>query len=142
MSKPIRRALLLYAAMAPCAVWAGEPPFPDSFAISSGQVFEEKGGAALFANVCAGCHQPNAEGAAGAGVYPALADNKEVASSDYLISVLLKGQRGMPPVGQMMSDQQIADVINYVRTHFGNAYGERAAPADVEAARRRGSLLP
>ena len=54
--------------------------------------------------------------------------------------VMLKGQKGMPPAGQMMSDQQIADVINYVRTHFGNAHGGGVSPADVEAARQRGSL--
>ena len=28
----------------------------------------------------------------------------------------------MPPIGGMMSDAQVADVVNYVRTHFGNAY--------------------
>ncbi len=137
MPKTIRRALLLYAALAPCAVWAGEPLSSETFPLSQGQVFEERGGAALFAAVCAGCHQPNAQGAAGAGEYPALAVNKEVASADYLVRLLLKGQRGMPPVGQMMSDQQIADVINYVRTHFGNAYGDGLSPADVEAARRQ-----
>ena len=48
----------------------------------------------------------------------------------------------MPPVGQMMSDQQIADVINYVRTHFGNAYGDEVSPADIEAARRQRGSLP
>ncbi len=31
----------------------------------------------------------------------------------------------MPPVGSMMSDEQVADVVNYVRTHFGNSYGRR-----------------
>jgi hypothetical protein len=54
--------------------------------------------------------------------------------------VMLKGQKGMPPVGQMMSDQQIADVINYVRTHFGNAYGDGVSPADGEAAERLAPL--
>ena len=35
----------------------------------------------------------------------------------------------MPPLGQMMSDQQVADVVNYVRTHFGNSYpGVRRHP--------------
>ena len=28
----------------------------------------------------------------------------------------------MPPVGAMMSDDQVAAVVNYVRTHFGNQY--------------------
>jgi mono/diheme cytochrome c family protein len=56
--------------------------------------------------------------------------------------VMLKGQKGMPPVGQMMSDQQIADVINYVRTHFGNAYDDGVSSADGEAARRQRGSLP
>jgi len=142
MPKAIRHALLLYAALTPYAVWAGEPLPRETVPLSRGQVFEEQGGAALFASVCAGCHQPNAQGAVGAGAYPALADNKEVASADYLINLMLKGQRGMPPVGQMMSDQQIADVINYVRTHFGNAYGDGVSPGDAETARRQSGTLP
>jgi mono/diheme cytochrome c family protein len=38
----------------------------------------------------------------------------------------------MPPVGEMMSDQQVADVVNYVRSQFGNDYRD---PVSVEAAR-------
>ena len=142
MPKAIRHALLLYAALTPHAVWADEPLFPETLPLSRGHAFDEQGGAALFASVCAGCHQPNGEGAVGAGAYPALADNKEVASADYLITLMLKGQGGMPPVGEMMSDQQVADVVNYLRTHFGNAYGEGVSPADVEAARRPRGPLP
>ncbi len=142
MSKSIRAALLLYAALAPCAVWAGEPHSPEIFSLSQGKVFEETGGAALYANVCAGCHQPDARGAAGAGAYPALSDNTDIASADTLVRLVLDGQRGMPPVGQMMSDQQIADVINYVRTHFGNAYDQGVSSADVEAARKQKTSLP
>ena len=41
----------------------------------------------------------------------------------------------MPPVGRMMSDQQAADVINYVRTHFGNSYSDAISAADIKAAR-------
>jgi mono/diheme cytochrome c family protein len=51
--------------------------------------------------------------------------------------VLLDGLRGMPPLGRMMSDEQVADVVNYVRTHFGNSYADALSPADVAAARRR-----
>jgi mono/diheme cytochrome c family protein len=142
MPKLIRNALLLYAALTPCVASAGEPPLQEAFSLSGGRLFEETGGAAIFANVCAGCHQPNAQGAVGAADYPKLADNKDVASTDYLIGLMLKGQKGMPPVGQMMSDQQIADVLNYVRTHFGNAYGEGVSPADVDAARRQASGRP
>ena len=103
--------------------------------MSRGWVFQEEGGAALFANVCAACHQPDAEGAAGAGAYPALAGNANLASAGYLEILLFDGRRGMPPLGYMMSDQQAADVINYVRTHFGNAYRDELSAADVESAR-------
>ena len=36
-----------------------------------------------------------------------------------------------------MSDEQVADVVNYVRTHFGNSYPDAVSAADVAAARRR-----
>ena len=103
--------------------------------MSRGWTFEEQGGAALFANVCAACHQPDAKGAIGAAAYPALAENKNLASADYLATLLFNGQRGMPPLGRMMSDQQAADVINYVRTHFGNDYDDTVSAAEVAAAR-------
>ena len=131
-----RRGLLLFQLMLNVATaFAGAPSTPPP--LSHGQVFEEQGGAALYASVCAGCHQPDARGAGGAADYPALEENKSLASADYVEGLLLHGQRGMPPVGQMMSDQQIADVINYVRTHFGNAYGDGVSAADVAAARRK-----
>ena len=114
----------------------------DASRLSKGGVFQEQGGAALFASVCAGCHQPDASGATGAADYPALKDNKALASADYLERLLLSGQRAMPPVGQMMSDQQVADVINYVRTHFGNAYDDAVSSADIEAARRQRGTVP
>ena len=105
--------------------------------MSRGWVFEEQGGAALFASVCAGCHQPDAKGATGAGSYPALSGNPTVASPEYLETLLLSGQKGMPPLGSLMSVRQIADVINYVRTHFGNAYSEPISPGEIAAARTR-----
>jgi mono/diheme cytochrome c family protein len=42
----------------------------------------------------------------------------------------------------MMSDQQAADVINYVRAHFGNRYGDAVSAADVETARRQSRPAP
>jgi mono/diheme cytochrome c family protein len=105
--------------------------------MSTGRSFVEQGGAALYANVCAGCHQPDGKGAVGAASYPALAQNGRLASRDYMLTTLLDGLRSMPPVGQMMSDAQVADVINYVRMHFGNDYGDTVSIADVAAARAR-----
>jgi mono/diheme cytochrome c family protein len=36
----------------------------------------------------------------------------------------------------MMSDDQIAAVVNYLRTHFGNSYSDAVTARDVQAARR------
>ncbi len=130
------------AALALSIAAEGEAVSLPTSSLSKGGTFEEEGGEALYAKVCAGCHQPDARGASGAADYPSLADDKDLASVDYLERLLLKGQRGMPALGQMMSDRQVADVINYVRSHFGNAYGEDISPAEVEAARRQAGSTP
>jgi mono/diheme cytochrome c family protein len=104
--------------------------------MSRGWEFGEQGGAELFSNVCAACHQPDAKGAVGAAAYPPLADDKKLVSTKFVLTVLLRGLKGMPPVGEMMSDAQVADVATYVRTHFGNAYPGAVSAADVSAARR------
>ena len=107
--------------------------------MSHGWEFSEQGGADLFRNVCAACHQPDAKGAVGAGAFPPLAEDKNLASTDFVLAALFGGLKDMPPVGGMMSDAQVADVVTYVRTHFGNAYPGALSAADVAAARRRAS---
>jgi mono/diheme cytochrome c family protein len=97
--------------------------------------FTEQSGEQLFANVCQGCHMPDGRGAEGAGSYPSLAQNANLISGGYPVFVVVRGQRAMPPVGAMMSDDQIAAVVNYVRTHFGNDYTDAVTAEDVKAAR-------
>jgi mono/diheme cytochrome c family protein len=97
--------------------------------------FTEQGGAAIYAGICAACHMPDGLGASGAGSYPALAHDARLAAAAYPIDVVLQGQRAMPGFADTLSDQQIAEVISYVRTHFGNAYADGVTPAEVAAAR-------
>jgi mono/diheme cytochrome c family protein len=82
------------------------------------------------------------QGAVGAGAYPSLVADAQLASADFITSVLLGGLKAMPPVGDMMSDAQVADVVNYVRTHFGNSYSDAVSAAAVSAARRRTASVP
>ena len=89
----------------------------------------------IYMRVCAACHMPDAEGATGAGFYPALAGNKRLSSGTYPAYVVMNGLNGMPPLGDMMTDEQVADVVNYVRTHFGNGYPDMVQPSDVTALR-------
>jgi mono/diheme cytochrome c family protein len=90
--------------------------------------FVMQDGQSTYLHLCQGCHMSNAKGASGAGVYPALAGDPRLASGPYAITVILKGQKAMPPFGAYLDDQQVADVVNYVRNHFGNHF-----PADIAA---------
>ena len=74
-----------------------------------------------------------ASGASGAGAYPSLAANTRLVSSAYPAIIVLRGHKAMPPFGPNLSDGQIADVINYLRTHFGNAYTDSITPRTVKA---------
>jgi mono/diheme cytochrome c family protein len=78
---------------------------------------------------------PGGVGAAGAGAYPALANNPKLASGGYPLSLVINGRKGMPPFGNMLNDQQVAAVVNYVRTHFGNDYRDEVTAADAKASR-------
>jgi mono/diheme cytochrome c family protein len=97
--------------------------------------FTEQSGEQLFANVCQGCHMPDAKGAAGAATYPSLAGNKNLEAGGYPVYVVVRGQRAMPAFGAMMSDDQVAAVVNYLRTHFGNDYKDAVTAEDVKVVR-------
>jgi mono/diheme cytochrome c family protein len=103
--------------------------------LSKGWTFDEPDGAALYADVCAACHQSDGQGASGAGSYPALKGDERLASTDYLLGVLLGGQHAMPALGRAMSDAQVADLVNYVRRRFADAVDDPATPARAAAAR-------
>jgi mono/diheme cytochrome c family protein len=98
--------------------------------------YAQQTGEELYRGICQGCHMPDAQGAIGAGAYPALANNKRLIARVYPMSVVINGQRAMPAFGADLSDEQIANVINYVRTHFGNHYKDAVTAASVKAVRR------
>ncbi|WP_395674042.1 c-type cytochrome [Inquilinus sp.] len=107
----------------------------DASMLSPASTFAEADGAALFANVCQACHMPAGQGAAGAGHYPALAKNANLEAGAYPVYVVVHGLKGMPPVGKMMTDDQVAAVVNYLRTSFGNSYTDPVTAKDVADAR-------
>ena len=100
-----------------------------------GPPFAMQGGEAVYRGVCQGCHMADAKGATGAGSYPALAGNPKLASSGYVLAMVMNGNKGMPPFRGHFTDQQIADVVNYVRSHFGNHFQGEVRSADVKALR-------
>ena len=104
--------------------------------LSTGPALAEHTGAELYANICQACHMPDGKGATGAGSYPSLVGDSNLAGGSYPIYIVINGKRAMPPFGKMMSDVEIAAVVDYVRSHFGNTYSDAVTVKDVAAARR------
>lgn len=97
--------------------------------------FSQSTGPDIYAAVCEGCHMPEGKGAIGAGRYPALANNQNLESAGYPVYVVVNGQRAMPAFGTYLNDQQVAEVVNYIRSTWGNAYTDKVALEDVAAVR-------
>lgn len=103
---------------------------------SSGYRFVEMSGEELYNNVCRGCHMADGKGATGAGTYPSLVANPNLAQAGYPVTLVVRGRRAMPPFGDMMNDAQVAAVVNYLRTHFDNNFSDAVTAQDVSDARQ------
>jgi cytochrome c oxidase cbb3-type subunit 2 len=102
-------------------------------------------GQTLYATYCAACHQASGEGLPGA--FPSLKGNSVVNKDDASkhIRVVLNGIHGekaggvvypspMPPFGAVIADADIADIIDYERSAWGN-HGKPITAAQVAADR-------
>jgi mono/diheme cytochrome c family protein len=93
-------------------------------------------GKALFTKNCAACHQASGKGIPGA--FPALAGNAFVQGPPAdPATVLLKGRGGMPDFSNSLDDGEIAQVLSYVRSSWGNS----AAPLTLEEVAAQRSAL-
>ena len=104
-------------------------------------------GAKLYGEHCVQCHGTQGEGVPGA--YPPLAGNRAVTLpvAANLVQVVLGGgfppatsgnprPYGMPPYATVLSDAEVAEVISYIRSAWGNA----AAPVgELAVSQQRGS---
>ena len=88
-------------------------------------------GMEVYTTRCLSCHMMNGEGVQG--VFPPLANSEHVAGDKgILVRMILNGLRGevvvngvtynglMPPWGGFLDDKQVADVLTYIRSNFGN----------------------
>jgi len=94
-------------------------------------VLLRKEGSQVYQQVCIACHQATGEGLAG--VFPPLVGSEWVSGSDdRLAAIVLHGLMGpievkgqtwngvMPPQGATLDDRQIAAVLTYIRSEWGN----------------------
>ena len=107
-----------------------------------------KSGALIYLNNCAACHRP--DGVGYEQVFPSLAGNPVVQAGNpqSLIFIVLDGsqtprtartpaQFTMPRFAWRLSDKDVVDVVNFIRTSWGNS----AAPVSAaEVAKTRESL--
>ena len=106
-----------------------------AFAQPRGGAFTQQTGEEIYKGICQGCHMPDAKGAQGAGMYPALAGNKKLAAKAYPGLVIVRGQKAMPSFDGLLNDTQIANVVNYIRSNFGNSYPDTITADEVKALR-------
>lgn len=127
------RAVRLIAATGVALTATATMSFADSAGagLSEGNMVQARTGKEIYETVCQACHMAEGKGAFGAGYYPPLANNETLEEASYPIYVLLNGLKGMPAVGKMMDDEQIAAVVGYIRTNFGNDYQEPVTAQDV-----------
>ena len=98
--------------------------------------FPQMQGDDLYQAACQACHMPDGVGATAAASYPALAKDPRLKSKTYPITRVLNGGKAMPAFKSVLSDEQIVAVVGYVRTHFGNHYGDKISLEDVKALRQ------
>lgn len=128
----------------PASVAAEAPPA----AASGSYSYDAAKGESLFTANCSACHQTNGEGIPGA--FPPLKNNAAVDSADPTLHIgtVLHGAHGvtiggvkyssvMPPFAGQLSDADIADIVNYERSSWGN-HANPVTPAAVAGVRAKG----
>jgi alcohol dehydrogenase (quinone), cytochrome c subunit len=103
-------------------------------------------GARVYIDNCAACHRPDGRGYVG--VFPALAGNPVAETSDptSLATIVLNGSKTprtqgtpaqftMPSFAWRLSDEEVADVVSFVRSSWGNQ-ASAVTPQDAAKIRR------
>lgn len=144
-------AAVLMAGMTSWSAWAGPATgtAAEVMALSQAQVEQLKAGFSsdrrlntqhdgekIYQAICQGCHMPQAQGAREVGFYPPLASNDKLAAAAYPITVVMHGLHGMPGFAHRLNDAQVAEVVNYVRSHFGNQFTDVVTAEDVKVFRK------
>ena len=112
--------------------WAGKPGEPAPVApLTADEERRFTAGREVYRNVCQACHQPDGRGQDRIAA-PLVGSRLALARADIPVRILLNGKEGsiglMPPVGQVFTDDQIADVLTYIRREWGQA----GSPVDGE----------
>jgi mono/diheme cytochrome c family protein len=110
--------------------WPGKPGTITVVPLTAVEQARFDRGRVVYENLCVSCHQPNGQGREK--LAPTLVGSEMAqAVAEIPVRILLNGKEGqvglMPPLGSVLSDEQIAEVMTYVRRSWGNG----AAPIDA-----------
>ncbi len=112
------------------AMYLGPKPPPATAPAETPAATQTADGAEVFNNTCVACHQTDGKGKAGE--FPPLAGNADLfLAPDFVPAVALNGLAGPidingqkldkeMPAFDFLSDGEIAAVVNYVRSNWGN----------------------
>ncbi len=99
-----------------------------SFYIQAGSSKSIQDGQSVYATYCMSCHMENGEGVEGA--FPSLVKTGNLKDKNKLVQIILSGMRGPIVVKGVkynaemasisLSDQEVVDVINFIRNSWGN----------------------
>lgn len=114
--------------------WPGKPGSTPITPLTPAELARFEAGRTVFANLCVACHQ--ADGRGRDRVAPTLVGaDLALAAPGVVARIVLNGKEGpvglMPPLGQSLSDDQIAEVLTYIRRQWGNV----ASPVEPSAVR-------
>jgi mono/diheme cytochrome c family protein len=128
------------------AVYLRDQPSPPEVATAQPDAAAMKLGARIYATQCSACHISTGSGVSG--LFPTLAHapNVQSVNATTLIRAVLQGANSvatdgaptgaaMPAFGWKLSDEQVAAVLNYVRSNWDNA-SPLVSTADVASVRK------
>jgi mono/diheme cytochrome c family protein len=121
--------------VAACAAFVmAAPTLADEPGPGGSKLAPPKTGEETYRMICQSCHMPDGKGAASASAgYPSLANNPRLAAAPYPIITVLRGKGAMPWFADTLTPAQTADVVGYIRTHFGNSFTAPVTPEMVSA---------
>jgi mono/diheme cytochrome c family protein len=121
------------------AVSADEPAVAAVQPLAGAELESFNRGKEIYPTLCGACHQPHGRGQEG--LAPPLVDSEwSLGSEQRLVRIVLHGVRdaimvkgvkyelNMPALAEALDDQQIADVLTYIRREWGHG----SAPVKLE----------
>jgi len=111
------RRILIAAAILTFAPACTEEANPDTDAILA-LTGDAANGKLVYESKCASCHKADGSGDASLN-YPNLAEHASHESDAEIVTVVLDGEEAMPAFRASLDDQEVADLLAYIRAEWG-----------------------